>query len=444
MTPYTGFNHNPGVRPPGHKVQTGKQSGVLMRILHFSDLHIGVENYGRVDPQTGLSTRLLDFLSTLDELVEYALSQQVDLVLLAGDAYKGRDPSQTQQREFAKRLARLASADIPVFLLVGNHDLPHALGRATAIDIFPTLQVANIFVGDQLQTYTIPTHNGPLQIVAVPWPKRSKLLSSEDSRALSMEQVRERIEDTLTRGIETLVGRLDHSIPAVLAGHVTINGATTGTERSMMLGQDHTLLPSAVHKPQLDYVALGHIHRHQVLRENPMVVYSGSLQRVDFSEEGDTKGFCVIDLDPSGSPGQRMKEFHFEPVKARPFLSIEVTINPGDADPTGTVVAAIMRRLVADSIVRLKIVFPPGLEAHLREEEVREALESAHYVAAIAKEVEQDRRTRIPPEIAEGLAPIDALRLYFGTRDLESERREKLLSVAEELVAAEWSDEEPG
>ena len=415
-----------------------------MRILHFSDLHIGVENYGRVDPQTGLSTRLLDFLSTLDELVEYALSQQVDLVLLAGDAYKGRDPSQTQQREFAKRLARLSSAGIPVFLLVGNHDLPHALGRANAIEIFPTLQVANIYVGDQPRTYTVPTRDGPLQIVAVPWPNRSKLLSREESRALSMDQVRERIEETLTRAIDSMVGALDPSTPAVLTGHVTINGATTGTERSMMLGQDHTLLPSAVHKPQLDYVALGHIHRHQVLRDNPMVVYSGSLQRVDFSEEGDTKGFCVIDLDPLAPPGQRMRDFRFEPVQARPFLTIEVTVPPGDADPTATVVGAIKRSVVEDSIVKMKISLPAGLEAHLREEELREALGSAHYVAAISKEVEQDRRTRIPADVAEGLAPIDALRLYFESRDLGIERRTRMLQVAEELVADEWSDKEPG
>jgi len=128
-----------------------------MRILHFSDLHIGVENYGRVDSHTGLSTRLLDFLAALDEVVEYALAQKVDLVLLAGDAYKGRDPSQTQQREFARRLARLSSAGIPTFLVVGNHDLPHAVNRATAVEIFPTLQVPNIYVGDHLQTYVIPT-----------------------------------------------------------------------------------------------------------------------------------------------------------------------------------------------------------------------------------------------------------------------------------------------
>jgi exonuclease SbcD len=69
-----------------------------MRILHFSDVHIGVENYGRPDPETGLSTRLADFLDTLDEVVDYALENKVDLALFCGDAYKSRDPSQTHQR----------------------------------------------------------------------------------------------------------------------------------------------------------------------------------------------------------------------------------------------------------------------------------------------------------------------------------------------------------
>ena len=159
-----------------------------MRVLHFSDLHIGVENYGRIDPETGLSTRLGDFLDSLDEVVEFALKESVDLVLLAGDAYKGRDPTQTHQREFAKRLNRLSQSGIPTFLLVGNHDLPAASSRATAVDIFPTLAVANIYVGANLQNYTVPTPSGPLQILAVPWPRRSTLLSREDSRGLSIEQ----------------------------------------------------------------------------------------------------------------------------------------------------------------------------------------------------------------------------------------------------------------
>ena len=110
-----------------------------MRILHFADLHLGVETYGKTDPQTGLSTRLLDFLRALDELVDYAVAERVDLVLFCGDAYKSREPSQTHQREFARRIRRLVDAGIPVFLLVGNHDLPAAVSRATSLEIFDTL-----------------------------------------------------------------------------------------------------------------------------------------------------------------------------------------------------------------------------------------------------------------------------------------------------------------
>ena len=415
-----------------------------MRILHFSDLHIGVENYGRTDPETGLSTRLLDFLSALDELVEYALSQDVDLVLLAGDAYKGRDPSQTHQREFARRLGKLASAGIPTFLLVGNHDLPHAPGKATAIDIFPTLHVPNLHVGDKLQTYSVPTRKGPLQVLALPWPRRSVLLSREESRGMTIDEVRGKVEELLTDQIQSRVKGLDPSIPAVLAGHVTINGAVTGTERSMMLGQDHVLFPSAVNKPELDYVALGHIHKHQIIADNPMVVYSGSLQRVDFSEEKDTKGFCVVDLDPSAPQGQRLRDFQFQPVNARAFLTIEARVPPGDEDPTGRVLQAIGRYNVAGAIVRLRVSLPAGLDAHFREGDIRESLRSAHYIAAITREVEQDKRTRIPAGVAEGLTPLEALRLYLESRNVGPERQEKIVRYAEELVAAEYMDEAPG
>ena len=413
-----------------------------MRILHFSDLHIGVENYARTDPATGLSTRLLDFLKTLDEVVEYALIQGVDLVLLAGDAYKGRDPSQTHQREFAKRLARLSSAGIPVFLLVGNHDLPNAVGRATALEIFDTLQVPNLYVGDQLQTHVIQTRDGPLQIVAVPWLRRSRLLSREESKSMTIDDVRQKMEELLTAGIDNQLRQLDPSLPAILTAHVTINGATTGSERSMMVGQDHALFPSAVHRPELDYVALGHIHKHQTIREDPLVVYSGSLQRVDFSEEKDTKGFCVVDLDPSAPQGRRLRDFRFEPVDARRFVTVDSRVMPGDEDPTAKVIRDIMRRDITDSILRLRIAIPAELDVHLREAEVRAAVSSAHYLAAFNREIEQERRTRIPQEVAEGLTPMHALRLYLDSREMEAGRREVLLRYAEQLVTNESLDED--
>jgi len=109
-----------------------------LKILHFADLHLGVESYGHIDAATGLSTRQSDILTSLDKVIDYALNNGIDLVLFSGDAYKSREPSQTQQREFAKRINRLSGGGIPIFLLIGNHDLPNAVGRATSTEIFDT------------------------------------------------------------------------------------------------------------------------------------------------------------------------------------------------------------------------------------------------------------------------------------------------------------------
>ena len=282
-----------------------------MRILHFADVHIGVENYGRTDPETGLSTRLTDFLATFDEVVSYALDTRVDLVLFCGDAYKSRDPSQTHQREFARRVARIASAGVPVFLLIGNHDTPHVSGRATAVEIFRTLDVSRVVIGDTPRTYRIETPGGPVQIVAVPWIKRSDFLANDETRGLSPDQINEAVQERLTRIVRRLADDLEPAVPAVLAGHVTVSQATTSSEQSMMLGRDHVLLNSAVALPELEYVALGHIHKHQVLSHDPLAVYSGSLQRVDFGEERDEKGFCVVELDTSKMQGARQVGFEF-------------------------------------------------------------------------------------------------------------------------------------
>ena len=415
-----------------------------MRILHFSDLHIGVENYGRTDPNTGLSTRLTDFLEALDELVEYALANSVDLVLLAGDAYKGRDPSQTHQREFARRLRRLSASGIPTFLLVGNHDLPAASGRAHAVEIFSTLDVPNVHVGGGLANYTVPTPAGPLQVLAVPWPSRGAMLARDESRGLTIEQIRQEIERRMTAAIATRAQQLDPDVPAIMAGHVTVNGATVGSERSMMLGNDHVLNVSAVQRPELEYVALGHIHKHQVLRTpaadgpdgiGPAVAYSGSLQRVDFSEESDEKGFCIIDLDPNGAQGRRLTDFRFERIAARPFVTVDATLPENEDNPTAFVVNAIERRPVAGSIVRLRLRLSGEQSGRVRDADLRAALSPAHYVAGISRDLTDETRRRLDTD-ATDLQPMTALRLYLEAQGFSAERRRILLERAEELLAS--------
>ena len=412
-----------------------------MKLLHFADLHIGVENYGRTDPDTGLSTRLLDFLATFDELVDFALQNRVDAVLFAGDAYKSRDPSQTHQREFAKRIARLANEGIPVILVIGNHDLPTIPGRATAVEIFPTLAIERVFVADRIATTVLPTRSGPLQVVSLPWVRRSAFLARDETRNLTLDDITRRLEETLTSLLTLEFQRLDPSIPAVLVGHITARGARVGSERSMMLGQDHTLNISDLANPLLDYVALGHVHKHQTLSQSPLVAYAGSLQRVDFSEEDEQRGFCVIDIDPDRPQGTRLVGFDHHPVQARPFLTIDVQVRPHDEQPTERVLQAIAGKYIDGAVVRLRIQIPEELDPRLQETAIRDALANAHYIAAIQRDVIRPQRTRLSPEASRSLAPREALRLYLDSRNTEPQRADILLRHAESLMREELGEE---
>ena len=430
-----------------------------MRIVHFSDLHIGVETYGRPlveadlpglpewfapgenrERYLGQSTRLVDFLAAFDELIDYAVGNDVDLVLFTGDAYKNRDPSQTHQREFAKRVRRLAEAGVPVFLLVGNHDLPHTTHRASAVEIFDVLDVAKVTTAERLDVYRVETKSGPLQVLALPWIRRSALLAREDVRSLPYEQFKKLLEDRLTEAVIDAGERLDPAVPSVLAAHVSVSSAKPGTECTMMIGQDHVLLQSDLAGRPVDYVALGHIHRRQELSTSGLpMVYAGSLQRVDFGEEDhEAKGFYVLDVDPAAELGNRVTGLELRPVQARSFVTIDQAVDEGDLDPTATVLRAIGRHHVRGAIVRVRVKTPASTAAMLRERDIRRALEEAgaHTVASFSREVEREQRARLGAVSLEGRTPTQVLELYLQTRETPKDRAEKLTTYARRLMEA--------
>ncbi len=414
-----------------------------MKILHFADLHLGVESYGRIDPATGLSSRFLDFLAALDQVVDYALANRVDLVLFCGDAYKSREPSQTQQREFARRINRLSTGGIPIFLLIGNHDLPNAIGRATSTEIFDTLAVKNVYVSNRPDIYHIPTNSGTIQIASLPWLRRSTLLSKEDTKNLTFEQITQRLQQVLTNVIATNIPGLAPALPSILAAHVWVNSARVGSERSMTIGQEHMLLLSNVANPAFDYIALGHIHRHQVLSANPPVVYAGSLGRLDFSEEEDDKGFYLVTIEPDKESGKRRVSFIFHQVTGRRFLTINIDIEPADTEPTSTVLRAIAEQAdrVSDSIVRLNINLPAETEGQLSDNDIRDTLKEAHYFT-IAKDVSREARLRLGQFTAEELTELDALKKWLETQKFTPERARLLLEYGEKLIQEQRAGQE--
>lgn len=409
-----------------------------MKILHFADLHLGIESYGTVDPDTGLSSRLADVIRVLDELIEYAIGNAVDIVVFCGDAYKTRDPSQTQQRELARRIKRLADAAIPVVMVVGNHDLPNAPGRANALEIFQTLSVKNVYVAARPEIHRIETRNGLVQVATLPWLRKSGLLAREDSRSLTIEQITARMQDALTQKVAQMAGGIDTSLPAVLAAHVSVASAKLGSERTMALGREPMMLASNLALASFDYVALGHVHRAQRFPGVPPMAYSGSLERVDFGEEADDKGFYVVDLDATLDNGSRCRSVTFQPVAARKFVTVKAKISPGSQNPMEEVNEAVARRALEtkDAIVRVELDYPEAIEGQVRDSDIRLLLRDAQNVS-ISKNVERESRVRLGGERGEDLAPRRMLELYLDSADsnrLTPERKKQLLDYGERLI----------
>jgi len=403
----------------------------MIKLIHIADVHIGMENYGRLNPETGLNTRLHDFLDTLDEAVNRAVEEQVDAVVVAGDVYKSRDPSPTHQREFARRVLRLIRANIEVVLVPGNHDTPMATGRATSLDIFRALELPGVSVIRRISSLRITTRSGPLQIVALPWLVRSHFMADDDRKNLPMAELLADMAGMIDAELQEVCAALDPSIPAVLVGHAHVFGARVGAERLLTLGNDPMLNASMLDLPNIGYHALGHIHKHQAVVTGPRpVVYAGSINRVDFSEEDEPKGFVLVELQSGKS------EWEMVPVKARPFLTIRS--EPLTDIPTDEVVKAILRAgpRVEGAIVRLQLSGPRSRLLAIDEREVRRQLADAHFLTPIQREYTDDARVRFAGAELQGRTPLELLALYFERQNsITAERREQLLARARALMA---------
>ena len=248
-------------------------------------------------------------------------------------------------------------------------------------------------------------------------------------------QLNESIETLLTQAIQANAEALDPSIPAVLSGHLSVDSAKTSSETSMMLGKDYLLLKSSIALPQFDYVALGHIHRHQELNLSPRVVYPGSLQRIDFGEEKDTKGFCVIDIDPTESPGKRERSYKFVEVNARKFLTIKSTISDEDPNPTQTIISEIANHNVQEAIIQVLIDTPASKYQDIDEKLIRGALEESHFVATVRKNLISESRNRLGKDISEKIEPLEALETYLTERGVTGKKREQLLNKGKLLIS---------
>ena len=411
----------------------------MPKILHFADAHIDIANYGRRDPETGLPLRVLDFLASLDEIINCAIKEEVDCVLFAGDAYKDRNPAPTFQREWGSRIMRLSQAGIPTILLVGNHDISPSIGRAHALTEFDTLKVPHVLIVDkpcflsseELSRLCPEGKSLDLQLIALPWLSRTGMMTALDLQTRDLDLVYQEMIKKLNNDLDNWLEQADPKLPIVLAAHASVEGAVFGGERSVSLGNDLVLPLALVQNSRLDYTALGHLHKKQDLNKgkHPPVVYPGSIERIDFGEAEDEKYFVIVEV----KQGKTKLDWH-KLKNIRPFVDKYLKLTSQDKITDQIKKALPSADLLKNAIVRLVLEYPRAWDPLIDEPAIRELVKGSfefHFV----KQPQSEARIRLPKDRVIGsLSPEELLDQYWKTSQTPEDEIKSLNKLAQEII----------
>jgi exonuclease SbcD len=341
---------------------------------------------------------------------------------------------------------RLSQAGIPTLLLVGNHDISPAMGRANTLHEFDTLEVPHVKV------LSSPCFLGPkdlwdlpLQVIAFPWLSRSGIMAALDMSGNEMEQVNEALETRLADTLHQWLDQADPALPVVLTAHATVQGAVYGAERSVMLGNDLVISGSLVRDPRLSYVALGHIHKAQDINEHhqPPVVYSGSIERVDFGEAQDDKYFVIASIEKG-----KDTLVDWRKLDGRRFIDRRVQFGEEEHLPEPPILLQrILQKLPAkeeltDAVVRLTLEYPRSWETLIDEPALRQyAADTLEF--HLIRRPQMEARLRLSTEAPlNSLTPVELLDLYWKTVNTEPQEAGELQQLAQEVMAAANSADE--
>jgi exonuclease SbcD len=255
-------------------------------------------------------------------------------------------------------------------------------------------------------------------------------MTREETAGKSLNEVLQLIEEKVTELVQHKLEAADPNLPLILTAHASVGGAKYGSERAVMLGHELVLSNSIIRDKRLDYVALGHIHKHQIVHEaHPPAVYPGSIERIDFGEVREQKGFVMAEV------GQGKTDWHFVKLHTRRFVDLEIETKSAE-----TFMADVMRQLpepheVAGAVCRVRLAYPRDWEPLMDELAISGRFKDALSLQ-IQKNRQMDNRARLGDTVGvESLSAEELLAQYWRTIDLDSAEMEAMNKLAKELLA---------
>jgi exonuclease SbcD len=332
-----------------------------MRLLHTGDWHIGRTIRGR--------SRIDEFSSALDELIDIASDEAVDAVVIAGDIFDQRAVTADADRLVFETFVRLHSLGIPTVCIPGNHDSP---ARLEALSVL--LERVGVHVGARVRP---PGAGGIVDVPARDGSARARIACLPFVSPRRFADAAADFEDlaggyiAFDDGFGKLLAAYESAFAAdainLVLGHFFVSGAIPGGgERQVTLGADYAVSPSRL-PATASYVALGHIHRPQAVRGAPGPArYCGSLLQLDFGEREQAKSVVVVDA----TPGRRARTTQVPITAGRSLRDVAGTIEELEKlalqiDDTYLRVVVKVERPVPGIADRIRELLPTALDVRL-------------------------------------------------------------------------------
>jgi exonuclease SbcD len=380
-----------------------------MRFFHLADLHIGFPL------KNGENN--FNFQNTLDFVIEKAKEYKVDLVVIAGDVFHKRDPEVRDEKLFARFVNALAESNIEILIVTGNHEGAPFRERSIHLDLYNELPLKFIHISKMPEVITIKGVN----FITLPYPFKTNILSKEEYRDKSEDEVLNILNRRLLSIVDELISEVNGE-KNILVAHMPVSEGVIGFEQYINFSKELPLSIEELDRSNIIYYALGHLHKNQILKSRKYehtFAYPGSLDRLDFGEENDPKGFFFVEVEDS----LEAIEFIENPF-ARKFYTIQIE-NDSSFDN-------INFEKIKDSIVR--VVVKGNLEDEGKLKTLIDKLKNSAYVFTQVID-ERDTGAVVLSSVSE-VDPMKAIEEYLDkSKDARLKKlRERILEEARKIL----------
>ncbi len=404
----------------------------MARILFVSDVHIGIRYSYRIDLRTGISARTLDFINALARVVNYTIDEKIDIFVITGDMFDRVTIGPTILRVVREKIwIPLMESKIPVIIIGGNHDSPQIIEKGSPfgeVSILPNSIAARI-----PQSHKVKALHSKEEIGFILFPYMTatqvvsyveKLVNEEIEKEEQMIRSQELIREIASRYTE----RLDTEVK-ILVGHFFVQGSKIGViPYPDQLPHEFIFKRDMIPLDQLNLAVFGHIHTPQILYDGKVLV-PGSLERVDFGETDEDKGFHVFDTNTN--------EIHFISNNPRKLKKIYIEVPKGIENPTEYILEHLPQKEINKAIIRIVIKISTLMKRKVILQRIYPYLEDTSFNYEIIWETYERKREVVLPEFV--LDPLVLFSEFIAERYKNypylQELREKGLEILDNALS---------